>query len=172
MDSPNIQKPEYKIYDIIKNAKNWDICPEFNFRDPIIDPIFLSNSLQMTIEENKGVALAAPQIGINTRVIFIKGFEGALFNPKIVQMGDEQETHVEVSLSYPDLMVMIKRPDVIRVRYANFLGEVTSNTFMGLTSRTIQRKMSFLDGQLFYRAANKYHREQAFKKRGKNVHVS
>lgn len=155
----------YEIYEIQKDLKSWEVAEQFNFDYSPIHPAHISNSLQMTMIANQGIALCAPQVGIGLRVIYIRGIDSALFNPKIVQTGDYEEYGDEISLSYPDMIVKIKRPDVIRVRFTDVYGNTQTQTFKGLTSRAIQRKIDFLDGQLFYKKATKYHQDQAQKKK-------
>lgn len=168
MDLANIQEDEniqYQIYSIITNANFWRESQRFDFKQPPIDPVYLSNSLVSTMDRNNGIALSAPQVGLNFRVFCVRGIDSALFNPIVVDKSNQHNIMEEFSLSYPNLVVKIKRPNAIRVRYTDAFGQTDSHYFSGLTARTILRKMDFLDGMLFYQHASKFHLDQARRKR-------
>lgn len=167
MDSANIQKDEntqYQIYPIITERTFWRESQRFDFKQPPIDPVYLSNSLVSTMARNNGIALSAPQIGLNFRVFCIRGIDSALFNPIIVDKSDKQILLEEISLSYPKLIVKINRPDVIRLRFTDAFGNTDTQYFSGITARVMQRKIDFLDGILFYTKATKFHLDQARRK--------
>lgn len=151
----------YIIYE--KIGQPLQVAPAFDFSAPITGPVFLSNSLQMTVHEYNLVALSAPQVGVNTRVIYLRGFESAMFNPKIVDYGEKKIYMDEMSGTYPGLILKIKRPDAIRVRWTDASGNTQTNVFNGITSFAIQRKVDFLDGKLLTERATLYHKEKAFK---------
>lgn len=139
-------------------------CQVFDFTDPPYNPIELSNSLTLFREANKGLGLAANQVGIPYRVISVKGIDTCLFNPKIVYSSVEQKLDVEGCLSFPGLIVKIKRPEYVRVRYANAYGETKIYTYVGLTARIVAHEVDHLDGILFIQRANKFHKEQAMRR--------
>src|SRR5690606_35330074 len=90
--------------------------------------------------------------------------ESALFNPVIVDQSESEIYMEELSASYPNLVIRIKRPEIVKVRWTNALGVIDMQVFSGLTARTIQRKMDFIEGKLFIDKATKYHRDLAFKR--------
>lgn len=157
------------MYDLSLNDRFLhNICDSFDFSNDQHDSINLSNCLNTLCHQLNGVGLAANQVGLNLRVIAVKGIDSCLFNPHIVSSSDELEMMEEGCLSFPGLAVKIKRPKSIRVRYQEASGEVKTNTFVGLTSRIIQHEIDHLDGILFYTRANLFHKEQAMRK-WKNV---
>lgn len=145
---------------IINKAESFDFTNPY----PDNDPVKLSNKLQMTVHENNWIALSAPQVGIPLRVFYIKGFESAFFNPKIVDQSETQVYMEEVSSTFPGLIVKIKRPEVIRIRWTNAKNDTNTNVYTGMTARVIQRKIDYLDGIHFTKRATKYHRDQALKR--------
>lgn len=140
------------------------VCKPFDFTNPPYDPILLSNSLTLYREEQKGLGLAANQVGIPYRVVSVKGIDSCLFNPKVVYSSVEQKLDIEGCLSFPGLIVKIKRSDYIRVRATDALGKTSIQTFVGLSARIIQHEIDHLDGIIFIQRANKFHKEQAMRK--------
>lgn len=164
VDTPKDENIQYQIYSIITDRNFWRESNPFDFKQPPIDPVFLSNSLVSTMDRNNGIALSAPQVGLNFRVFCLRGIDSALFNPIIVDRSNQHNVMEEFSLSYPNLVVKIRRPNAIRIRYTDAFGQTDTHYFSGLTARTILRKIDFLDGKLFYQHASKFHLDQARRK--------
>ena len=141
-------------------------CQEFDFKAPFMDPQVLANALMTAMYDNNGIGISANQIGVPARVFAIRGpeFNYVCFNPKIVSHSDETSVLEEGCLSFPGLVVKIKRPEEIRVRFMTPSGGTDTKTFGGLTARIFQHEMDHLDGVLFYNKANKFHRDQALRK--------
>lgn len=138
----------------------------FDFQNPPVDPIELSQQLVKFMYDNNGICLAAPQVGIPYRVFAMRGAPEnfVCFNPRVV-MGSEDKIRLEeTSLTYPGLVVKVKRSQHCRVRFATPNGEVRTETYTGMTARVFQHCMDFLDGEVFYHKANPIHREQAMRK--------
>lgn len=144
------------------------VCDPFNFQDPPVDflPLELAQALVKTMYEANGMCLTAPQVGVNLRVFAMRSAPEnfVCFNPRVVLPSAEEIRLEETSLSYPGLIVKVKRPQHIKVRFATPNGQIRTETFTGLTARTFQHCMDFLDGERFYMKANPIHREQAMRK--------
>jgi len=138
-------------------------CEPFNFENPPYDIAELNNALTLYRDENLGLGLAANQVGIPYRVISVKGMDTCMFNPKIVYSSVEEQLSEEGCLSFPGLIVKIKRAEYIRVRFTDAYGETSIKTYNGLTARIIQHEIDHIDGILFYNRANRFHKEQAFR---------
>lgn len=137
----------------------------FDFDNPPMDPNELALALIKKVNEHNGLGLSANQIGLPYRVFVIKGSPNiVVFNPKIVNFGDDESYMYEGCLSYPNLLVKVKRPVEIRTRFQVPSGLITTKPFVGLTSRVFQHEYDHLDGVAFYKRATTYHREQAFRK--------
>lgn len=167
--SPNTQQNEYEIFNRINFNHDYQVIPKYNFEgdNPRL-PIWLSNSLAMTCYENRVMGLAASQVGIYTRAIYISGIDTALFNPNIIDQSSDEEYMEESTSIYPGLIIKVKRPKVIKVRYFDALGDAHTEIYNGLTARTIQRKIDLLNGISVKHRATKYHRDQAEKRLIKN----
>ncbi|PKN53668.1 MAG: peptide deformylase [Deltaproteobacteria bacterium HGW-Deltaproteobacteria-13] len=113
------------------------------------------------LEKDDAVGLAAPQIGINKRVIVFrnKGFEGkgriknaddfeVLVNPRINQMRGELVSMAEGCLSCPEIQVEISRFPEIKVRAVDAKGEKVNKKYLDYVARVIQHEVDHLDGKL------------------------
>lgn len=138
----------------------------FDFSNPPIDPSELAHILAQTMIANNGIGLAAPQIGLPYRAFVLTGKPiMCCFNPIIVDTSSEQIYLEEGCLSFPDLIVKIKRPKIIRARYTMPNGETITNKFIGMTARIFQHELDHLNGIVFTQRANSYHLEKAKKKK-------
>lgn len=154
---------DYKIFDILSGFKPDREQEPYSFMDNPRYAVWLSNSLQMTCFTRDWPAISAPQIGVNARAFYLQGFESAFFNPKIVDTSSTMTYIEEYSPSHLGLVVKIKRPDTIRIRWTNALNETRTDIFTGLTARIIQRKVDYLNGIDFLSRATKIHRDKAIK---------
>jgi len=144
------------------------LAENFDFDNPQCDPVKLFEDMRNTMCSNKGIGLAAPQVGLSYKM-FVIGDPSTpescipVFNPSIVSVSDETVTYEEGCLSFPGLYISIKRPRNIRARFANQNGEVNTVQFDGLTARTFQHEYDHIYGILYTSRANIYHLEKARK---------
>ncbi len=102
---------------------------------------------------SNGVGLAAPQVGVRTRVLVMnptgeEGDDRVLVNPEILER-DGGETHYEEGcLSFPGVYADVRRPDRCKVRFFSLDGEEHEEEFSGFTSRVIQHEFDHLEGVL------------------------
>jgi len=130
-----------------------------------IDPVELARSLTELAITTDSISLSAPQCGIDARVFVILADPVlACFNPKIVDSSEEQLYLEEKCLTFPNVVLKVKRPKKIRVRFTMPNGVTETRIFDGLTARHFQQQVDHLDGVLFTQRATLFHREQAFKK--------
>lgn len=148
------------------------VAEPFNFENPQMDPVELFHNLRDTMCENKGVGLAAPQIGIPLRV-FVIGNPGdpdnviPVFNPKIVDFSEEVSSQEEGCLTFPALYIKVKRSRVIRARYTTQENITDTIKFDGLTARAFQHEYDHLNGVLYLNRANRYHIDKGKKQKAK-----
>lgn len=138
---------------------------QFDFINPPIDPNQLALELIKTMNENNGVGLAANQIGYPYAVFAMRGHPENLvcFNPRIVDVSPNLVEMEEACLSFPGVVVKIKRPEQIRVRFQTPSGSTTTFSYGGMTARIFQHEFDHLNGELFINKVNRYHREKAMK---------
>ena len=144
-------------------------CAPFDFSNPSFDPIEFSQALVRKMYENNGIGLAANQVGILSRIFAMRGEPEnfVCFNPRMVWKSEKEIVLEEGCVSFPGLLMKIKRPEYIRVRFQTPNGGLKTEKFIGMTARCFQHEFDHLEGIVFYEKANRYHREQGFKKLAK-----
>ncbi len=114
------------------------------------------------MERDDAVGLAAPQIGINKRIIVFRtrGFDEGqkkvksiddievLVNPRITQERGDKVTASEGCLSCPDVQVDVSRFPEIKVRALDAKGGKVNKKYLDFVARVIQHEIDHLDGKL------------------------
>lgn len=99
-----------------------------------------------------GRAIAAPQIGVQQRMLFVDMQNGsapfALINPHIVRASYEQMELWDDCFSLPNLLVRVRRHLEIDVRYLDQTGAEHLLTATDDLSELLQHEMDHLDGIL------------------------
>ncbi|HTS34720.1 MAG TPA: peptide deformylase [Candidatus Solibacter sp.] len=104
-------------------------------------------------ETGYGRGIAAPQLGVLKRVIFLKlpGVEPwPLINPEIIEASDEKITVWDACLSFLAIFMQVERHRQITVRYQNLYGETLefeAGDDRNL-SELLQHEIDHLDGVL------------------------
>jgi len=145
-------------------------CKLFEFSNPPFDPFDFSRELVKFMYDNNGIGVSANQVGVPYRIFAMRAAPEnfVCFNPKIVQRSKQEVVLEETSLSYPGLIVKIKRPQHVRVRFTTPNGDTRTETFTGISARVFQQMTNNLEGILYFNFASRYHRDIAMKKwRGK-----
>ncbi|MFA6032938.1 MAG: peptide deformylase [Myxococcota bacterium] len=116
----------------------------------------LTGRLQATGVAEKGVGVAAPQVGVGRRAIVVqrvdiepeKPWRGYL-NPVIVRSSPDVEEGWEGCLSVPAGFGRVSRPVKITVVYQTQSGAIASEDVSGFAARIFQHETDHLDGILF-----------------------
>jgi peptide deformylase len=121
----------------------------------------LIQDMRETMIANDGAGLAAPQIGVDLRVVMF-GFESndrypdvapipftVLVNPQLTPLADEIEEGWEGCLSLPGLRGWV--PRFTRLRYRGFdpQGNAIDRSVEGFHARVVQHECDHLDGILY-----------------------
>lgn len=116
----------------------------------------LLKDMAETMYAEKGVGLAAPQVGVLKRVVVIDVGEGLLelINPKITKTEGEV-LDVEGCLSVPEYVGDVIRPKKVWVEALNRNGEKISLEGEDLLARAFCHELDHLDGILFTSRAQK-----------------
>jgi len=150
----------------------YETLPEFDFTNPPVNAIEFASSLVETCKHNRGLGLSANQCGFKYRV-FVAGSEDnyvAYFNPKILASSVDERIGVEGCLSYPNLFLNVVRPQVVKVEYQDFNGEVRHATFEGLTARVFLHELDHMNGITFKQRAKPLALKTGIDKRNKFIH--
>jgi peptide deformylase len=114
-----------------------------------------------TMQKEKGLGLAAPQVGELKRIIAVYLIENRsatardklipkiLINPKIIKRSKETETEEEGCLCAPGLFLPVKRAKTIEATALDIEGNKLEIKAEGLPARILQHETDHLDGILF-----------------------
>jgi peptide deformylase len=96
-----------------------------------------------------GRGIAAPQIGVRERVIFVDvGKPVSMVNPAILRRSRKKMTLWDDCFSFPDLMVKVKRNLTVQVRYQDLQGRRHTLEAGGALAELLQHEIDHLDGIL------------------------
>lgn len=126
----------------------------FDFANPPMDPEQLAEDLKQAMIEFRGVGLSANQVGLPYQVFAAGNPDDpdnivVAFNPRVVFESTQMIPIEEGCLSYPGLFLIVERPTIIRIRYANYTGSVDTYTYDGISARVIQHEMDHMRGDNF-----------------------
>jgi peptide deformylase len=118
--------------------------------------VTLIDDMWETLEENNGIGLAAPQVGVLRRVVVIAtdkeedsdGVRVELINPKLVEAEGEVEAD-EGCLSIPGFVGAVKRPTRVTVEALDRRGDTFTMEAEGLLAKAVCHEIDHLDGILF-----------------------
>lgn len=96
-----------------------------------------------------GRAIAAPQIGVFLRVICVRaGEEELLINPSLEFVGEEMMDVLDDCMSFPHLLVRLRRHRRCRVRYRDLQWRERVRDLEGDMAELLQHECDHLDGVL------------------------
>lgn len=118
--------------------------------------------MKETLNFTDGFGIAAPQIGINKRIVIIQvdstkcTYDGAedvpttvMINPALRPISNETDVQYEGCLSVPSIRGKVERYKDIEVTYLDENGNKIQKTLHGFTARDVQHECDHLDGVLF-----------------------
>ena len=115
----------------------------------------LVEDLLETMYAAPGIGLAAPQVGVESRLCVVDLSVGersedvhVLANPRLVEK-DGRDEDIEGCLSLPDITEKVVRPFEIEIVAQDAYGEPVKVNAEGLLARAICHEMDHLDGILF-----------------------
>jgi len=117
----------------------------------------LADDMLETMYDAPGIGLAAPQVGVNTRLIVMDCVKAEgeaprpliMFNPEIIAASDERSVYEEGCLSIPEQYGEVERPAEVTVRWIDRDGREQQEDFAGLWATCVQHEVDHLDGKLF-----------------------
>ncbi|WP_287128918.1 peptide deformylase [Candidatus Cyanaurora vandensis] len=116
----------------------------------------LAREMLQTMYSCDGIGLAAPQVGVNKRliVIDIDPEEAAnpvwvMVNPVIKRVVADLEVGQEGCLSIPNVFADVVRPARVVVSFRDLSGKPQAIEASGLLARVIQHELDHLEGVLF-----------------------
>jgi peptide deformylase len=148
--------------------------PDFDFSNPILNPYDLEEQMVRLMSESNGIGLAANQVGIESRVFVMKTSNidevytpFALFNPKIIEVSQEENLDDEGCLSFPDLWFKVKRPTHVLAEFFDRDNNKRIIQYTGIDARCFLHELDHLNGICFIEKVSKLKLDLAIKKQRK-----
>ncbi|EFN57416.1 hypothetical protein CHLNCDRAFT_17300, partial [Chlorella variabilis] len=117
----------------------------------------LAEEMFEVMYEDDGVGLAAPQVGVNVRLMVFNeagekgaGDEIVLVNPQIINQGKARNMFEEGCLSFPNIYADVERPSKVKVKAQDLSGKKFTVSLIGFPARIFQHEYDHLDGRLFH----------------------
>ena len=141
--------------EVLRN-ENTDV--DLNDKEAVLK---LIENMQDTLKVADGCGLAAPQVGVNKRVVIVDGrelsdtydylqdFVRIMINPVVLEESAETCEYSEGCLSVPGVYAEVVRPSKIKVEYYNEKFEKVVEEFDRFACRMVQHELSHLEGNLF-----------------------
>ncbi len=112
------------------------------------------DGMREVMELEKGIGLAAPQVGLSLRLILVRpgddpADELVLVNPEITRYKGKKEWGEEGCLSFPGIWGQVLRHPRVDVRYTDLEGVERTLEAEDLVARILQHEIDHLDGKLF-----------------------
>lgn len=138
-----------------KSAKVRQVTPEI--KQIIADMTEASLDWEKKHPYELSAAMAAPQLGVNQRIIIIRddldnkdiNTFTALINPEIIRTEGKTVKDYEGCLSVPEIYGMVARPDKVKVKAILEDGTEVRLKAAGYLARTLQHEIDHLNGILF-----------------------
>jgi len=132
----------------------------------------LINSMFETMQAQKGIGLAAPQVGINEQIFVVDTGKDAfaVINPRIIRSVGS-ETSEEGCLSIPHLQVKVKRAKELDVEFLDENNKLVRARISGLLAKVFQHENDHLQGKMIIDYLSANDRRQVLKEIKDGVYV-
>ena len=138
------------------------ISEEINIKNINEEILEIIDDLKSTLEFGTGLGIAAPQIGINKRIIVVEAKKEnikyndaeeiplmAMINPTWRKTSNETDIQYEGCMSVPIIRGKVERYKDIELTYYDENGKKIIKQLHGFFSRLVQHECEHLDGILF-----------------------
>lgn len=117
----------------------------------------LARQMMEVMYSDDGVGLAAPQLGLNLRLLVFNETaepgapeETVLVNPVIVERGRAMDVDVEGCLSFPRIYADVERHTKVEIEYQDLDGRPQRMVLRGFAARVFQHEYDHLQGVLYF----------------------
>ncbi len=130
-----------------------------DLHDPHV--LALLDDLLVTVAEENGMGIAAPQVSESTRIIVLASKANArypyaptmkptaMINPEMTWSSKTIAKDWEGCLTVPGLRGLVPRYQTIRIRYQTLDGKIIETEYDGFLARIFQHEVDHLDGLVF-----------------------
>ena len=137
-------------------------CDEVNITNNNEDIIDIIEDLKSTLEYGTGLGIAAPQIGVNKRIIVVGAKKEnikyndaeeipttAMINPTWKKLSEDTDVQYKGCMSIPSIRGKVERYKNIELTYYNENGEKIVKKLNGFFARLVQHECDHLNGIVF-----------------------
>ena len=167
------QEPQFVCYDIVgqENPILTTALEDFDFSDTSINPAEIASRLVETAKTFNLFGLSANQCGLPHKFCVVGNDDQyvAFFNPEILEYYGDDIVLPETDISNYGLVLNIKRPKNIIVKYITFEGNENTLRLEGITSRIVQQQIDRLNGIDFKSKVSKYTLDRKKKSLSKKI---
>jgi len=147
--------PVYLYGHPVLRRKSEPVEPSYEGLKELVEKMF------DTMYDSEGVGLAAPQVGLNDRIVVIDanpvadtfpecaGRKLTLINPEVEVLDGERVSRAEGCLSLPGLSENVSRVEHIRLRWVDADFQPHEEEISGFLARIVQHECDHLEGQLY-----------------------
>jgi peptide deformylase len=156
---------------LVKAPNEWldkSVKP-FDFNE--LDPVGISGKMCEIMMAQNGIGLSANQVGLDAQIFVMRPLEHpeikkpfAIINPSILEISEEKKNGPEGCLSYPGLMLYVKRPVKILTQFLDLDGKECIIEFSGIDARCFLHEFDHLNGVTFTDRVSKLKLDIAKKK--------
>ncbi|MGG5210407.1 peptide deformylase [Chryseobacterium sp. MIQD13] len=145
--------PIYQTTDSHQHKTLLSLSTEIDPADPNAATL-VKRMKESLLSTDGGVGIAAPQVGINRKVIWVQRFDKEgnpleyFINPVIVWKSELQNLGSEGDLSIPEFRDQFYRSKVIQLEYTDLKGQKYSEIVEGFTAVIFQHEIDHLFGIL------------------------
>jgi len=136
-----------------------------------LDPIEVSGEMCQIMMAQNGIGLSANQVGLDAQIFVMRPIEHpeikkpfAVINPIILEIGEETMNGPEGCLSYPGLVLRVKRPTKLVAQFLDIDAKECIIEFSGIDARCFLHEYDHLNGIKFTDRVSKLKLSMAEKK--------
>lgn len=156
---------------LIEAPDSWldKVVKPFDFDN--LDAVQISGEMCQIMMANNGIGLSANQVGLDAQIFVMRPLEHeeikkpfAVINPSIIEVDEEVINQKEGCLSYPGLVLHVKRPRRIVAQFLDIDAKECIIEFVGIDARCFLHEYDHLNGITFTDRVSKLKLDMANKK--------
>lgn len=116
--------------------------------------------MKLICHKSDGVWVAAPQIGVPLRVIFVTlwkktpkwlkmAWDQIIINPEVIEHSQKTVVEIEWCLSLPGLEWKVERYDWVKIKFQDIYGKHMEKKYKWFDARIIQHEIDHINGILY-----------------------
>ena len=147
--------PVYLYGHPVLKAVAKDVTPDYPDLDQLIE------NMKETMYDSEGIGIAAPQVGVSLRLVYIdvdvlgddmpelKGIKFVLINPEITILDGEEISREEGCLSVPGIHEKVRRIEKINLKWLDENWQQHEQLIEGYLARVVQHECDHLNCTVF-----------------------